>query len=59
MEADPARIEQWLIGHAAELAAAKIDIRGLRASASSVGVAVAAAGSRAFGHWLDGLNAAR
>ena len=34
MEADPSKIERWLVGHACELAAGKIDIAGLRFSVS-------------------------
>ncbi len=56
MEADPGAIEQWLIGHAAELAAARIDVPALRGAAARQGAAVADAGARAFAAWLDGLE---
>jgi GMP synthase (glutamine-hydrolysing) len=47
IEVDPRRIETWLVGHACELAHAKIDIASLRADAKSDGPAV------------DGLEAPR
>jgi GMP synthase (glutamine-hydrolysing) len=55
VEADPAAMEAWLIGHAAELAKAGIDPRALRADARRLGGAVAAAGQEALRAWLDGL----
>jgi len=57
-EADmPDDIEDWLVGHAAELAAAKIDVRGLRARAGEVGATLREAGRRMLQEWLDGLPA--
>ncbi len=55
MEADPRRIEQWLVGHASELAGAKVDVNKLRAEAARHGAPVAEAGARAFAAWLDGI----
>ncbi|RBP17129.1 GMP synthase (glutamine-hydrolysing) [Roseiarcus fermentans] len=52
VEADPHRIEQWLIGHAAELAAAGLDPRALRADALRHGEATAAAGRALLAEWL-------
>lgn len=57
-EADmPDDIEDWLIGHAAELAAAKVDVRALRARAGEVGPTLREAGRRMLQEWLDGLPA--
>jgi GMP synthase (glutamine-hydrolysing) len=53
LEADPDAIESWLIGHAGELAAAKIDPRTIRADARRSGVALAAAGRAALRRWLE------
>jgi GMP synthase (glutamine-hydrolysing) len=55
VEADPGRIEAWLIGHAVELAKAGVDPREIRAAAAKHGGAVAAAGRALLGAWLDGL----
>lgn len=57
LEADHARIERWLIGHAVELAAAGIDVRQIRADAAKFGPKLAQAASRVFNRWLDGLSA--
>lgn len=57
LEADPRRIEQWLVGHAVELAGAGVDVNALRADAARRGAAVVEGGTRAFGAWLDGLRA--
>lgn len=55
-EADfPDHIEDWLVGHAAELAAARIDVRGLRARAVEVGPTLREAGRRMLQEWLDAL----
>ena len=56
LEADPARLESWLIGHACELAAAGIDPRTLRTQAHEHGAALAEAGRAVLGAWLDGLE---
>lgn len=52
VEADPARIESWLIGHTGELGKAKIDPRKLRADAARFGAATAEAGRRLLADWL-------
>ncbi|WP_017596177.1 glutamine amidotransferase [Nocardiopsis potens] len=56
LEADHTRIEQWLIGHAHELAAAGADPARIRADAEAHGPALAAAAHRVFDSWLDGLR---
>lgn len=56
LEADHLRIERWLIGHAAELAAAGIDPRTIRDDAHRHGPRLAAAAREVFTGWLDGLT---
>lgn len=53
IEADPARIESWLIGHTAELGKAGIDPRDIRRQAADHGAATAAAGRAVLSAWLD------
>ncbi len=53
LEADHLRIEQWLIGHAAELAAAGIDPGTIRADAAEYGPALARAAHEVLNAWLD------
>lgn len=55
-EIDPARIEQWLIGHACELAAANVDVQALREQTKDVGWKVKAAGQAMVREWLAGLT---
>lgn len=52
IEADPARIEQWLIGHAVELGKAGIDPRTIRRQAAEVGPLTAKAGRDVLAAWL-------
>jgi GMP synthase (glutamine-hydrolysing) len=56
IEVDPARIEQWLIGHTVELAKAGIDPRELRRQAATLGRATAEKGKAALAAWLDGVG---
>jgi GMP synthase (glutamine-hydrolysing) len=56
-EVDAARIEAWLIGHAAELAQAGIDPRDLRQQAQSLGPGLRDAGRRMLSEWLGGFDA--
>jgi GMP synthase (glutamine-hydrolysing) len=51
-----AGIEPWLVGHAAELAAAGIDPRELRESAKAAGPSLPAMARKMFEEWLDGLR---
>jgi GMP synthase (glutamine-hydrolysing) len=53
IETDPARLEQWLIGHTVELGKAGIDPRGLREQAKAHGAAAATAGLGVLSAWLD------
>lgn len=52
-EVEPYRFEQWLIGHAAELAASDVDVVKLRASMKHAGSALHVAGVSMLGHWLE------
>jgi GMP synthase (glutamine-hydrolysing) len=55
VEADPGRIEQWLIGHAVELAKAGIDPAAIRDDTRRFGAATASAGASVLRSWLAGL----
>lgn len=55
IEVDPARIEQWLIGHTMELAKAGIDPRAIRADTGKYGPAMAKIGPAIVARWLEGL----
>ncbi|WP_322058801.1 glutamine amidotransferase [Paraburkholderia sp. J63] len=50
------RFEPWLIGHAAEIAAAGIDVNTLRAQTAQHGPRLEAQASRMFGEWLDAVD---
>lgn len=51
LEADPARLEQWLIGHAGELAQAGIDLGRLRADARQFGPGLRTALAAVLAAW--------
>ena len=51
-----AGLERWLIGHAAELAAAHIDPQDLREQAARHGADLRKAGREMFVEWLAGLE---
>lgn len=53
VEADWRRIEQWLIGHTGELAAAGIDVNALRAASQQHGPALQTLAGELIGRWLD------
>jgi GMP synthase (glutamine-hydrolysing) len=55
-EADLGRIEAWLIGHTAELAASGIGVPELRAEAARVKVGLHARGRAMLDEWLDGAG---
>lgn len=57
LEADPAQIDRWLVGHACELSQAGLDPRVLRGQAVVEGEALERAARQAMGAWLDGLQA--
>src|SRR6185312_7003319 len=52
LEADPRRLEQWYIGHAAELAAAKLSVAELRAVTARFADGRAVLADRVFTRWL-------
>ena len=52
-EVVPAAIEAWLVGHAAELNQARVDIPALRAETARVGAGAADAGRTLMAAWLD------
>ncbi|MFN3785984.1 MAG: glutamine amidotransferase, partial [Thiothrix sp.] len=56
LEADANRIEQWLIGHCAELLSAGVDLSVLRQQAAEYGTALRQAGAAVIGAWLDALE---
>jgi GMP synthase (glutamine-hydrolysing) len=58
LEAEPKRLERWLIGHTVELGAAGIALADLRGATARHGEAVARAGAAVFGEWLAGLATA-
>jgi GMP synthase (glutamine-hydrolysing) len=51
------RFEPWLIGHAAELDAAGVDVNALRDDTARLAPTLEAEASRAFGEWLDFVDA--
>jgi len=53
LEADWSRIEQWLVGHAVELAGAGVDPNRIRTDAAAFGQRLADIGTRILGSWLD------
>ncbi len=57
VEVPPETIESWLIGHAVELAAAKIRPASLRKQATQFGAATAALGAEVVTSWLEGAFA--
>jgi GMP synthase (glutamine-hydrolysing) len=56
IEADPRRIETWLIGHAVELGKAKIDPSAIRQDTVRYGRTLQQTGGRVFNEWLDNLE---
>ncbi len=57
-EADAARLETWLIGHACELGMAGVDPREIRAHAVTCGPAVRLHGQAMFRDWLESMGLA-
>ncbi len=54
LESDPARLEQWLIGHAGELAQARVPLDALRSDAKAHGPALRAALGDVMDRWMAG-----
>jgi GMP synthase (glutamine-hydrolysing) len=55
LEAEPARLENWFVGHACELSAAGISIPDLRAEAARRGPVLLRQARAVFAHWLAGI----
>jgi GMP synthase (glutamine-hydrolysing) len=56
IEADPARLEEWYVGHTAELGAAGISVKALRAATAQVASRVGAQAERIFDRWLRDIG---
>lgn len=52
LEADPVRIERWLVGHAGELSGAGVDPAALRRQAHDFGPALVSSAQDVIGRWL-------
>ena len=52
LEADPRQLEVWYVGHAAELAAAKVSVAELRAATARLASGLAYQADRIFTRWL-------
>ncbi|WP_394778312.1 glutamine amidotransferase [Undibacterium sp.] len=59
LEADPQKIEHWLLGHAGELAQAGIDPRHIREQAGQHGARPTAAARQVMEAWLRGLGSGK
>ena len=55
VEADPARLEEWYVGHTVELGAAKISIPALRTATAQIAARIPAQAQRIFDRWLREL----
>lgn len=53
IEADPARLAEWYVGHTVELGAAKISIPTLRSATAQVASRIPAQADRIFARWLS------
>jgi GMP synthase (glutamine-hydrolysing) len=56
IEADPTRMESWLIGHTVELDKANIATATLRKEIAECGAELQRQGGRVFNEWLDGVT---
>ena len=53
LEVEPARLERWFVGHAAEIAAtAGVDVPSLRRDSRACGSSLAAAAAKVLAEWL-------
>lgn len=59
LEFEPARIEQWLIGHHVELTVAGVDVPALRAASALHGARLAPVAKAVIEHWLDAMASRR
>lgn len=56
VEANPARLEEWYVGHTAELGAARISIPALRSATAQVASRIPAQAERIFARWLGQIG---
>lgn len=56
VEADPARLEEWYVGHTAELGAAGISVNALRTATTTVAGRVGAQAEQIFKRWLNEIG---
>jgi GMP synthase (glutamine-hydrolysing) len=56
LEAEPRQLEEWYVGHAAELAAANVSVTELRAATSNCATALAPRADRVFTEWRDQIR---
>jgi GMP synthase (glutamine-hydrolysing) len=55
VEVDPQRLEEWYVGHAVELSAAKVSIPELRAATAAVAAQLPGQATRIFTKWLQNI----
>lgn len=53
IEADPAKLEDWYVGHAAELSAAQISVPELRATSAALAPRMRSQAEAIFARWLE------
>ena len=58
LEADPRKLEEWYVGHTAELAAAKVSVTDLRAATLRHKEGLAPRADRVFSRWLRQIDLA-
>ena len=56
LEAEPTSLEQWYVGHAVELAAAKISVAALRAATAKAGDRLQTEARLIFANWLGNIR---
>jgi len=56
LEAEPTSLEQWYVGHAVELAAAKISVAALRAATAKAGDRLQTEARLIFANWLGSIR---
>jgi GMP synthase (glutamine-hydrolysing) len=59
LEAGPRQLEEWYVGHAVELSAAKISIADLRAATQRYRIGLADRADRIFTDWLRQISLSR
>jgi GMP synthase (glutamine-hydrolysing) len=56
LEADPRQLEEWYVGHAVELAAAKVSVTDLRTATSKLAGGLASRADQVFTRWLGDIG---